>query len=129
MFGFVANWLLVIHPEVRDWLHDIRKADRETAALVGQAIQHVISGRGPDEGRPLVDRIKGSRLHHLKELRPASAGGTEVRVLFLFDPARQMLLLVAGDKSGNWQRWYDAAIPLAEARYAEYLATLSDESD
>lgn len=84
---------------------------------------------GPDEGRPLVDRIKGSRLHNLKELRPASTGGTEVRILFLFDPARQMLLLVAGDKSGNWQRWYDAAIPLAEARYAEHLAALSDESD
>jgi hypothetical protein len=40
-----------------------------------------------------------------------------------------LLLLVAGDKSGNWQRWYDAAIPLAEARYAEHLAALSDESD
>jgi len=125
----VATWLLVIHPEVREWLHEIRKADRETAALIGQAIQHVINGRGPDEGRPLVDRIKGSQLHNLKELRPASTGGTEVRILFLFDPARQMLLLVAGDKSGNWQRWYDVAIPLAEARYAEHLAALSEESD
>ena len=125
----MAKWLLVIHPEVREWLHEIRKADRETAALIGQAIHHVINGRGPDEGRPLVDRIKGSRLRNLKELRPASSGGTEVRILFLFDPARQMLLLVAGDKAGNWQRWYDAAIPLAEARYAEYLAALGDESD
>ncbi|MGH3799500.1 MAG: hypothetical protein ACRDTD_05065, partial [Pseudonocardiaceae bacterium] len=43
-----------------------------TAALIGQAIQHVIDGRGPEEGRLLVDRIKGSQLHHLKELRPAS---------------------------------------------------------
>ena len=82
-----------------------------------------------DENWPLVDRIKGSRLRNLKELRPASSGGTEVRILFLFDPARQMLLMVAGDKAGNWQRWYYAAIPLAEARYAEYLAALSDESD
>lgn len=129
MFSLVAKWLLVIHPEVREWLHEIRKLDRETAALIGQAIQHVINGRGPDEGRPLVDRIKGSRLRNLKELRPASSGGTEVRILFLFDPARQMLLLVGGDKAGNWQRWYDAAIPLAEARYAEYLAARSDESD
>ena len=54
----------MIHPEVREWLHEIRKADRATAALIGQAIQHVIDGLGPDEGRPLVDRIKGSRLHH-----------------------------------------------------------------
>jgi hypothetical protein len=129
MLCFMARWLLVIHPEVRDWLHEIRKADRETAALIGQAIQHVIDGRGPDEGRPLVDRIKGSRLRNLKELRPASSGATEVRILFVFDPVRQMVLLVAGDKSANWQRWYDVAIPLAEARHAEYLATMGDESD
>lgn len=40
-----------------------------------------------------------------------------------------MLLLVAGDKSGNWQRWYDVAIPLAEARYAEHLAALTEEGE
>jgi hypothetical protein len=125
----VARWLLVIHPEVRDWLHQVRKTDRQTAALIGQAIQHVVDGRGPDEGRPLVDRIHGSRLHNLKELRPASAGDTEVRVLFVFDPVRRMLLLVAGDKSGDWQRWYEAAIPQAETRYEEHLAALHDEDD
>ncbi|MGH3931573.1 MAG: type II toxin-antitoxin system RelE/ParE family toxin [Pseudonocardiaceae bacterium] len=123
----MVRWLLVIHPEVREWLHEIRKTDRPTAALIGQAIQHVIDGRGPDEGRPLVDRIKGSQLHHLKELRPASTGETEVRILFIFDPARQLVLLVAGDKSSNWRGWYEAAIPLAEARYAEHLAALNDE--
>lgn len=32
----------MIHPEVREWLHEIRKTDRATAALIGQAIQHVI---------------------------------------------------------------------------------------
>jgi hypothetical protein len=123
----MVGWTLVVHPEVRDWLHGVRKADRATAALVGQAIQHVVDGRGPDEGRPLVDRIKGSRVHNLKELRPASSGGTEVRILFVFDAARQMVLLVAGDKSGNWRRWYEVAIPLAEARYAEHLAALGEE--
>jgi hypothetical protein len=97
----MVRWLLVIHPEVREWLHEIRKTDRLTAALIGQASQHVIDGRGPDEGRPLVDRIKDSQLHHLKELRPASTGETEVRILFIFDPVRQMVLLVAGDKSRN----------------------------
>ena len=125
--GSMTRWGLEVHPEVRDWLHEIRKVDRMTAALIGQAIQHVIDGRGPDEGRPLVDRIKGSRLHNLKELRPASAGSTEVRIIFVFDPIREMVLLVAGNKSGNWQRWYYEAIPLAEERYAQHLAALGDE--
>ncbi len=43
-----------------------------------------------------------------------------------FDTVRQMVLLVAGDKSGNWQGWYEVAIPLAEARYAEHLVALEE---
>ncbi|WP_436996115.1 type II toxin-antitoxin system RelE/ParE family toxin [Streptomyces sp. enrichment culture] len=77
---------------------------------------------GPALGRPLVDRIKNAEQHHPKELRPDSSGRSEVRVLFAFDPARRAVLLVAGDKAGNWLRWYDSNIPLAEKRYREHLA-------
>jgi hypothetical protein len=41
---------------------------------------------------PLADRITASRLHNLKELRPGSAGRTEIRILFIFDPQRQAVL-------------------------------------
>ena len=68
-----------------------------------------------------MDRIKGSTLHNLKELRPGSAGTTEIRILFIFDPDRNAVLLVAGDKAGQWTTWYRQAIPLAEDRYATYL--------
>jgi hypothetical protein len=57
----------------------------------------------------------------MKELRPGSSGGTEVRVLFVFDPERQAVLLVAGDKAGQWRHWYDENIPLAEQRYQRWL--------
>ncbi|MDX3497859.1 type II toxin-antitoxin system RelE/ParE family toxin [Streptomyces turgidiscabies] len=109
--------------EVRDWLHTLRKDNRATAQLVGQAIQALVD-EGPDLGRPLVDRIKGSTLHHLKELRPGSAGSSEIRILFVFDPERNAVLLVAGDKAGQWSEWYRRAIPMAEARYAEWLVHL-----
>jgi len=42
--------------------------------------------------------------------------------LFIFDPDRQAILLVAGDKAGRRSRWYEEAIPLAEHRYADWLA-------
>ena len=77
-----------------------------------------------------MDRITGSELHNLKELRPGSAGKTEIRILFIFDPQRRAVLLVAGDKAGNWTRWYRwyrDAIKLAEDRYARYLATPPEE--
>jgi len=60
----------------------------------------------------------------MEELRPGSSGSTEIRVLFVFDPWSSAILLVGGDKSGNWTRWYRTAIPKAERLYEEYLVTL-----
>ena len=48
--------------------------------------------------RPLADRVKGSRYHNMKDLRPPSPGSTEIRMLFAFDPRREAIFLVAGDK-------------------------------
>jgi hypothetical protein len=85
----------------------------------------LLGERGPDLGRPVVDHIEASRHHNMKELR-ASQGGV-LRVLFMFDPRRHVILLVGGDKSGNWSGWYDKAIPLADDLYDRYLAELEDE--
>ena len=111
---------LVMTRQVREWLHALRVGDPVTRRLVAQAIDQLLD-EGPGLGRPLVDRIAGSRLHNLKELRPGSSGGSEVRILFIFDPARSVLLLVAGDKSGRWNEWYREAVPAAEAAYEAYL--------
>lgn len=96
-----------------------------SADLVEAAIDK-LADSGPVLGRPLVDRLMGCRTHNLKELRPGSSGNTEVRILFVFDPRREAILLVAGDKSGRWWEWYRESIPLAEARYDEYLAAADE---
>jgi len=75
----------------------------------------------------LVDRIKGSSIHNLKELRPGSSGGTEMRILFAIDPWRSSVLLVAGDKSGRWVEWYRQAIPHAEQLYETYVKERAEE--
>jgi hypothetical protein len=115
-----VSYALVMTPEVRVWLHDLRHRDRASAILVGQAIGMLLEA-GPELGRPLADRIGHSRLSNLKELRPGSAGRSEIRILYLFDPRRSAVLLVAGDKAGQWTAWYRTAIPLAEERYEDYL--------
>jgi hypothetical protein len=63
----------------------------------------------------------------LKELRPGSAGRLEIRLLFVFDVEREAVILVAGDKMGQWNRWYRENIPVAEDRYEEYLAERKNE--
>jgi hypothetical protein len=55
-----------------------------------------------------------------KELGPRISGVAEVRLLFVFDPAREAVVLVAGDKAGRWSAWYAQSMPLAEERYATY---------
>lgn len=111
---------LVMTRQVRDWLHALRSGDPVTRRLVAEAIDQLLD-EGPRLGRPLADRISGSRLHNLKELRPGSSGASEVRIFFIFDPVRNAVLLVAGDKSGRWQEWYRKAIPAAEAAYEAYM--------
>lgn len=93
---------------------------------VSKAIE-ALSEEGPALGRPLVDTIKGSRLANLKELRPGSAGSSEVRLLFVFNPERHAVILVGGDKSGNWRDWYHSAIPAAEAAYDEHLRRMREK--
>ncbi|WP_338933418.1 addiction module toxin RelE [Streptomyces netropsis] len=60
----------------------------------------------------------------VKELRPGSAGASEVRISFIFDSQRNTVLLVAGENSGQWPDGYHQSIPVAEARYAAWLEHL-----
>jgi len=39
------------------------------------------------------------------------------------------ILLVAGDKAGQWSTWYLQAIPLAEQRYERYLKERTQEEE
>jgi len=92
--------------------------------LVNQAIL-VVERNGPAEGRPLVDSITASRI--TKELSPPSTGRSEIRILFCFDPWRSAILLIAGDKSGQWNRWYRHAIPEVERLYDTSLTEREKE--
>jgi hypothetical protein len=91
-----------------------RGLDPEQKASVAGAIKH-IAAAGPTLGRPDVDVIHGSRLHKLKEARVDR--GT--RLLFAFDSNRDLVMLVGGDKTGKWNRWYPQKIRLAERLYLD----------
>lgn len=118
-------WDVRVTDEWLEWFHTV---DRESQALIVDSIDR-LAETGPSLGRPLVDRIKGSATHNMKELRPASRGRSEIRILFVFDPWRSAILLVGGDKSRSWNRWYDEAIPRAEKLYAEYLKTRTEQKE
>lgn len=115
------------------WDIDVSLVEEWIKSLDPVSMQRVISAldileeEGPALGRPLVDSIKGSRHKNMKELRPGSVGVTELRILFIFDPERRAILLVAGDKRGQWSDWYRRNIPIAETRYDAHLWKLRNE--
>ena len=112
--------------EVAAWLENIQASEAKTADSIDDAI-YALSRSGPVLGRPLVDTITGSRIKNLKELRPGSSGASEIRILFVFDPWRSAILLVAGDKAARWKRWYAEAIPRSEQLYEIYLKERAEE--
>lgn len=111
---------VILHPSVAEWLAapTALTATERRACLEALAALEMM---GPVLGRPLADRVKGSRFSNMKELRPL---GTHVRILFAFDTERHAVVLVAGDKAGQWQRWYSVNVPLADARFEEHLRRL-----
>jgi hypothetical protein len=101
---------------VRRWYARLGRADAERVDGAIRALRRA----GPGLGRHFADSVKGSRHHNMKELR----AGRSIRILFAFDPQRRAVLLVGGDKRGDWQGWYPRNIRLADRLYDEHLRRL-----
>ncbi|WP_420618706.1 type II toxin-antitoxin system RelE/ParE family toxin [Candidatus Poriferisocius sp.] len=108
--------------EFADWFGGLTESEQDEVVVVVE----LLAEHGPELDRPYVDRIKGSQYHNMKELRPRGVA-KNLRILFLFDPRREAILLTGGDKSGQWDLWYSKAIPHAERLYREYLSDLASE--
>lgn len=95
----------------------------ELKGKVLSAIDH-IAETGPTLGRPHADVIHGSRVHKLKEARIDR--GT--RILFTFDSNRNPVMLLGGDKTGKWNRWYPSKVRLAERLYLDHERSIGKEA-
>lgn len=116
-------WEINVTAEFVAWYRGLDDGgDGPDSARVRAAVE-AIEARGPALGRPLADRIEGSRHHNMKELRPR---GGHLRVLFAFDPRREAVLLVGGDKREDWTARYERMVPLADD-YDRYLEELRAE--
>ena len=88
------------------------------------AVAKLLTDYGPQLGRPYADTLNGSEYANMKELRFEASDG-EWRAAFAFDPGRQAILLVAGDKSGgSRKRFYKQLIAKADRRFSAHLKSL-----
>jgi hypothetical protein len=110
-------WKILISPEYEAWFLALPERDRMAIAVDLE----VLRDQGPQLGRPYVDQIKGSKFSNMKELR-TKIGRRVYRSLFAFDPDRQAIVLVGGDKRGkDQQRFYRQLIDQADAIYERHL--------
>lgn len=108
-------WQIVFHKSFEEWFFAQNSGVQVSIAMV----LDVLEEQGVLLGRPYVDTIKGSAFTNMKELR-VQHDGNPYRILFAFDPQRQAILLIGGNKGGN-KRWYEENIPIADRRFIEYL--------
>lgn len=106
-------WDVFFTAKAEEWILSLEDRDYEAMMAAIELLEEM----GPALGRPAVDRIEGSRHHNMKELR--SFGGF-LRALFA---KRRAIVLLGGDKTGDWTGWYERNIPLADDLYDEHLRT------
>lgn len=100
--------------EFKEWYNSLDEAATDD---VNEAVD-VLAGRGVLLGYPQSSDIKGASFP-LRELRIQSKG-RPIRVFYAFDPKRQAMLLMGGDKTGD-DRFYETMIPLCERLWRELL--------
>jgi len=114
------TWIVTFHPAFD------AEFEAYDEAVQNAVLAHLclLEGVGPSLGRPHVYTLNGSKHANMKELRFKADGGVW-RVAFAFDPTRQAVVLVGGDKSGGSEaRFYKSLIKKADDRYDSYISDL-----
>jgi hypothetical protein len=112
IFGLVTT--VIGTDEFAEWFGALDGSDTDAVARVVDMLEM----QGPTLPYPYSSAIKGSRVA-LRELRIQSKG-KPLRVFYAFDPARQAVLLIGGDKTGDG-RFYERFVPKAELIWSHYL--------
>lgn len=115
------QWEVEYTDEFGQWWAGLNEDEQASVA----ASVSLLEAQGPHLGFPHSSGIHGSKHDHMRELRTQHQG-RPLRTLYAFDPRRNAILLIGGDKTGDG-RWYEVHIPLADRLYEEHLEQLRKE--
>ena len=118
---FAMKWEVEYTDEFGHWWAGLSEEEQISVAASVQLLEE----RGPSLGFPHSSGINGSKHGHMRELRIQHLG-RPFRTLYAFDPLRNAILLIGGDKTGDG-RWYVVNVPLADRLYDEHLEQLRKE--
>lgn len=97
------------------WLEQLGPSEREAV----ERLIALVELSGVSLGFPYSSALQGARFP-LRELRKR---GQPLRIIYAFDPRRDAVMILGGDKTGR-DRFYEEMIPRAEKIWAQYLKEL-----
>ena len=115
------KWDVEYTDEFEEWWESLSESEQEDVSASVQLLEE----RGPNLGFPHSSGISGSKHSHMRELR-TQHNGKPYRTLYAFDPRRNAILLIGGNKTGD-NRWYETHIVIADRVYDEHLQQLLKE--
>lgn len=115
------KWDVEYTDEFEEWWESLSESEQEDISASVQLLEE----RGPNLGFPHSSGISGSKHSHMRELRTQHSG-KPYRTLYAFDPRRNAILLIGGNKAGD-NRWYETHIVIADRVYDEHLQQLLKE--
>jgi hypothetical protein len=115
------TWSVEHTGEFEEWYEGLSETQQDDIVAVALLLME----QGPQLPFPYSSGISGSRHAHMRELRVQS-GGRPIRIFYAFDPRRTAILLLGGDKTGD-KRFYERAIPIADALYDTYIDEIKKE--
>lgn len=105
---------IIVTDEFRQWYDDLSEDDFDAV----NRVVALLEVKGVALPHPYSSAIKGCH-YPLRELRIQSHG-RPLRIFYAFDPTRNAVLLLGGDKTGH-DRFYKEYVPRAEQLWVEYL--------
>ena len=113
----MSTWNIKQTAEFQEWFDE---ADNKLQEAIVEHVE-LLRQMGPQLARPYADTLKGSSITNLKELR-FDSGEKVIRVFYVFDPDRNGVLLIGGNKSSSQGKtFYKDMIDKSEKIYAMYL--------
>ena len=107
--------------EFEQWWTSLKETQQDDVASIVQLLEE----KGINLKFPYSSKINSSRHSQMRELRIQSQG-KPIRVFYCFDPKRDAILLIGGDKTGK-KRFYQQMIPIADRLYDIYLEEITQE--
>ncbi len=114
----MASMVVVVTDEFTAWYNGLLDDGHGNQVEEVDFLVGLLEERGVTLGSPYSSALNGTDFA-FRELR-GTAGKAELRILYAFDPRRDAVLIVGGDKNGD-KGFYKRMIAQAEKVWKQYL--------